>query len=168
MTDYETFARTQLPRLSRYAVMLTGERDQAADLVQDVLVKVFRRWPQLASSEHPDHYVMRMLTNQYLSWRRSWSVRTIFPTAILPDRAHPDDKAHHYGVRDDMWRRLSRLPRRQRAVVVLRYYEQLTDAEIADVLGCSATSVRGYAHRALATLRTDLTEDVMADIEERP
>lgn len=60
-----------------------------------------------------------------------------------------------------MWQRLATLPRRQRAVLVLRYYERLTDAEIADVLGCSPVSVRGYAHRALARLRTDLSAELI-------
>ncbi len=167
VTDFETFVRAQLPRLSRCAVMLTGEREQAADLVQDVLVKVFRRWKQVAAADQPDRYVLRMLTNQYLSWRGSWSVRSIFPMAVLPELPHPVNESGDFIVREDLWRRLSQLPRRQRAVLVLRYYEQLVDSEIAEVLGCSATSVRGYAHRALATLRTDLTDDVMAEIKER-
>lgn len=157
MTDYETFARRQLPRLSRYAVMLTGERHQAADLVQDVLVKVYRNWTRISVADHPDHYVMRMVTNQYLSWRRSWSVRHVVPVGELPVAPPDHDVSAGHADHDDMWQRLATLPRRQRAVLVLRYYEQLTDAEIAAVLGCSAVTVRGYAHRALSTLRADLS-----------
>lgn len=166
VTDYEAFARAQLPRLSRYALMLAGERDLAADLVQDVLVKVFRRWPQIAASDRPDRYVLRMVTNQYLSWRRTWSVRTIVPMGELPERPHSHDLAGSHAVREDMWLRLAKLPRRQRAVLVLRYYEDMADAEIAQILGCSLTTVRGYAFRALRTLRAGLADDVMVEIEE--
>lgn len=163
MTEYEAFARVQLPKLLRYAVMLTGERELAADLVQDVLIKVFHRWTRVAAAERPDRYAMQMVTNQYLSWRRRWAVRTIYPTAELPDRAHTHDLAQAHALREDLWARLATLPRRQRAVVVLRYYEQLTDPEIAELLGCSAVTVRGYAHRALARLRADLAAETAAD-----
>ena len=155
MTDFETFAQARLPRLLRYAVMLTGDRHQAADLVQDVLVKVFRNWSRIGSVEDPDGYVLRMVTNQYLSWRRSWTVRHVVPVDELPDHAAAPDTGAAHADRDDLWARLGELPKRQRAVLVLRYYEQLTDAEIARVLGCSAVTVRGYAHRALASLRAD-------------
>lgn len=166
MTDYDAFVRAHLPRLSRYAVMLTGEREHAADLVQDVLVKIYRHWSRISATDRPDRYAVRMVTNQFLSWRRSWSVRHVIPVAELPDRAHPDDLGTSFTVRDDMWRRITALPRRQRAVLVLRYYEQFTDAEIAEVFGCSASTVRGYAHRALATLRVDLTADLLTEAKE--
>jgi RNA polymerase sigma-70 factor (sigma-E family) len=166
MTDYDAFARAQLPRLLRYAVMLTGERELAADLVQDVLVKAYRHWARIDRTERPDRYVMRMVTNQFLSWRRSWAARHLVSVGEVPDRAHPDDLGTALAARDDMWQRLAGLPRRQRAVLVLRYYEQFTDGEIADVLGCTAGTVRGYAHRALTTLRTDLTALLITDAKE--
>ena len=84
----------------------------------------------------------------------------------LPDHGHGDALDATYAVRDDMWRRLAMLPKRQRAVLVLRYYEQLADAEIAEVLGCSSGTVRGYAHRALARLRVDLSAELTAGAEE--
>jgi RNA polymerase sigma-70 factor (sigma-E family) len=155
MADYENFVRAQLPRLLRYATMLTGEREQAADLVQDALVKVYRRWSRISAADHPDRYVLRMVTNGYLSWRRSRSAR-VFAAGDLPDAGRTDDFAADHALREDMWQRLARLPRRQRAVVVLRYYEQLADAEIADLLGCAQTTVRAHAHRALTTLRNGL------------
>jgi len=165
MTDYENFVRAQLPRLLRYARMLTGEREQAADLVQDVLVKVYRRWSRVSDADHPDRYVLRMVTNGYLSWRHSRSARLI-AAGHLPDQARPDDFASDHALRQDMWQRLSRLPKRQRAVVVLRYYEQLADAEIADLLGCAQATVRAHAHRALTTLRTGLAIEQMAEARE--
>jgi RNA polymerase sigma-70 factor (sigma-E family) len=166
MTDYEAFAKEQLPRLVRYSVMLTGDRELAADLVQDVLVKVYRQWPRIGAADRPDWYVMRMVTNQFISWRRSWAVRNIVAVDELPEHTAGDGFEATHAVRDVVWRRLARLPKRQRAVLVLRYYERLTDAEIAEVLECTASTVRGYAHRALASLRDDLNAELMADAEE--
>ena len=165
MTDYEDFVRAHLPRLLRYATMLAGEREQAADLVQDALVKAYRRWSRISDADHPDRYVLRMVTNGYLSWRRSRSARLI-AVADPPDEVDPDDFATRHAARDDMWRRLARLPRRQRAVVVLRYYEQLTDPDIAGVLGCAQATVRAHAHKAMTTLRHGLTIEAMAQAKE--
>lgn len=165
MADYDDFARAQLPRLLRYATMLTGEREQAADLVQDVLVKVYRHWPRISAADHPDRYVLRMVTNGYLSWRHSWSARVI-TSADLPDEARADDFASDHAARDDMWQRLARLPKRQRAVMVLRYYEQLPDPEIAALLGCAQATVRAHAHKALAALRNGLAIEQMAEARE--
>jgi RNA polymerase sigma-70 factor (sigma-E family) len=161
MTDFEVFARAQLPGLLRYSVMLTGDRELAADLVQDVLVKMYRQWSRISRADRPDRYAVRMVTNQFLSWRRSRAARHI-AVAELPNDPHTEHFETTHAVRDDMWRRLAKLPKRQRAVLVLRYYQQLTDAEIADVLGCTRVTVRGYAHRALATLRVDLNAELIA------
>jgi RNA polymerase sigma-70 factor (sigma-E family) len=165
MADYENYVRAQLPRLLRYARMLTGEREQAADLVQDVLVKVYRRWSRISDADHPDRYVMRMVTNGYLSWRHSRSARLI-AAGDLPDEARPDDFASDHALREDMWQRLARLPKRQRAVVVLRYYEQSPDSEIADLLGCAQATVRAHAHKALTTLRNGLVIERMVKAKE--
>lgn len=165
MADYDDFARAQLPRLLRYATMLTGEREQAADLVQDVLVKMYRHWPRISGTDHPDRYVLRMVTNGYLSWRHSWSARVI-ASGDLPDEARADDFASNHAAREDMWQRLARLPKRQRAVVVLRYYEQLPDSEIAGLLGCAQATVRAHAHKALASLRNGLAIEQMAEARE--
>ncbi len=165
MADYDDFARAQLPRLLRYATMLTGEREQAADLVQDVLVKMYRHWSRISRADHPERYVLRMVTNGYLSWRHSWSARVI-ASGDLPDDAQADDFASDHAAREDMWQRLARLPKRQRAVVVLRYYEQLPDSEIAGLLGCAQATVRAHAHKALAALRNGLAIEQMAEARE--
>lgn len=165
MADYENFVRAQLPRLLRYATMLTGEREQAADLVQDVLVKAYRRWSRIRDADHPDRYVVRMVTNGYLSWRHSRAARLI-AAGDVPDEVRQDDFVAEHALREDMWQRLARLPRRQRAVVVLRYYEQLADAEIADLLGCAQATVRAHAHKALTSLRKGLTIELVAEARE--
>ena len=168
---FDGFARAELPRLLHYATMLTGERDLAQDLVQDVMVKVHRHWSKVSAAEHPQRYVTRMVTHEFLSWRRRWSVRNIFATADIDVRTgdpgtglahagrHTTDFSTDLAGQEDMWQRLSQLPGQQRAVLVLRYYEGLPDSEIADILGCATTTVRGYAHRALITLRLAIGDE---------
>jgi RNA polymerase sigma-70 factor (sigma-E family) len=154
--SFDEFAAREVDGLLRYATALTGDRELAQDLVQDVLFKAFRRWSTVAAAEYPGAYVRTMVTRAYLSWRRRWATRTIVLSAgELPDGPPAGDHAAGIAERDAMWQQLARLPRRQRAVLVLRYYQRLTDAEIAQVLGCSAVTVRGYASRALARLRVD-------------
>lgn len=154
-------ARDLLPGLLRYATVLAGDGHTAADLVQEVLLRAHLRWTRIALMDRPDLYLKRMVTNEHLSWRRRWQVRTIRPADADVLAAHASPSADHADavVADDaMWRHLADLPRRQRAVLVLRYYEALTDQEIAAVLGTSSATVRSHASRALAALRqTDLT-----------
>ena len=155
--SFDEFVAARLPALLRYAVLLTGDRDLAQDLVQDVLVRAYGRWRRIAAADHPERYVHRMITNGYLSWRRRWSTRQVV-LVDPPDRAAPAEDPVDRAERDELWRRLAELPRQQRAVLVLRYYEGLSVAETADVLGCSTGAVRGYASRALATLRVEAAE----------
>jgi RNA polymerase sigma-70 factor (sigma-E family) len=159
--EFDEFARRELPRLLRYAVVLTGDLELAQDLVQDVMVKAHTQWRRVSSADHPDRYVHTMTTRAFLSWRRRWAVRRITLTDDgtaegAPTRDHAGDVVD----RDDVWRRLATLPRQQRAVLVLRYYERLSDAEIAEALGCSVGTVRGYASRALATLRLGVAAEL--------
>ncbi|MEQ4300744.1 SigE family RNA polymerase sigma factor [Plantactinospora sp. B6F1] len=156
---YEEFADSRLTALLRYAVMLTGDPHLAQDLVQETMVRVQLNWRRVARADAPERYVRRMLTNQYLDWQRgSWVRRVLL-------RAEPDeavvvrpDHAETTVDRDQVWTWLSRLPRRQRAALVLRYYEDLPDAEIAEVLGCAVGTVRSAISRALATLRAEFVE----------
>ena len=131
--------------------------------VQEVLLRAHVRWTRIGLMERPDLYLRRMVTNEHLSWRRRWHVRTVHPSSDDVLAAHADpahDHAHRVVEDDALWRRLSELPPRQRAVLVLRYYEGLADLEIAQVLGTSAATVRSHASRALATLRVaDLTTE---------
>ena len=153
--------RDHLPGLLRYATVLTGDGHVAADLVQEVLLRAHVRWTRISLMARPDLYLRRMVTNEHLSWRRRWHVRTIHATTddVLAARITPQaDHAQHVVEDDAMWRHLTKLPPRQRAVLVLRYYEGLDDTEIADVLGTSSATVRSHTSRALATLRqTDLS-----------
>jgi RNA polymerase sigma-70 factor (sigma-E family) len=155
-SEFDAFVAREHAGLLRYAVMLTGDSDLAQDLVQDVLIKVHSRWRRIAAVEYPARYVKTMVTRAFLSWRRRWAVRNVvlLPTDQLTGEP-AGDHARSIVDRADIWQRLAGLPRQQRAVLVLRYYERLTDPEIAEMLGCSAVTVRGYASRALAALRPE-------------
>lgn len=155
---FEEFAALRLPALLRYAVVLTGNRDLAQDIVQEVLARAHVRWKQVGRADSPDAYVRRMVLHEYLSWRRRWSVRHIHPagdqiTGIGDARLAGRDHAQDVVEADELWARLAALPRRQRAVLVLRYYEQLDDDEIAALLDCRPATVRSHASKALSTLR---------------
>lgn len=139
---------------------MSGDAHLAEDLVQEVLVKVHLRWTQIGALDDPPSYVRKMVTNEYLSWRRKWSRVVPFAEPHLfqqpPD--HPDATTT-LADRDDLVRRLAKLTRRQRAVLALRFFEGLTDQEISTTLGCGEASVRTHASRGLAALRIDATAD---------
>ncbi|MFI5916696.1 SigE family RNA polymerase sigma factor [Dactylosporangium sp. NPDC051541] len=140
--------------LLRAAWLLTGDAAAAEDLLQTALARSWRHWDRIAAAGHPEAYVRRVLYNTYLSWwRRHW--RGELPTAAPPERAGPEDIAAASAARDGLRRALARLTPRQRAVVVLRYVEDRTVAETAELLGCSAGTVKTLAFRALETLRAD-------------
>jgi RNA polymerase sigma factor (sigma-70 family) len=146
--------------------MLTGDRELARDLVQDVMLKAFAQWGKVSGADQPRLYVRKMVTHAFLSWRRRLSVRNVvLDRTGTPSNGLTSDHASAVVDRDDVWRRLSTLPRQQRVVLVLRYYERLTDGEIAGVLGCTPGTVRGYASRALATLRLDYAPDLRLTLE---
>jgi RNA polymerase sigma-70 factor (sigma-E family) len=155
---FDEFAVARLPSLLRYAVVLTGERELAQDVVQEVLARAFVKWKRISAADSPEAYVRRMIANEYTSWRRKWSVRNIHAAgehlvALGDARGATGDHAHDVAETDDLWQRLGTLGPKQRAVLVLRYYEQLDDEAIADILNCSASTVRSQASKALKTLR---------------
>jgi RNA polymerase sigma-70 factor (sigma-E family) len=152
---FEEFAATRLNAVLRFAVVLTNDRGLAEDVVQEVLIRAHQRWEQVEAMDHPEAYVRKMVVNEFLSWRRKWS-RYVPQADVEPDLREPDH-AQTLAERSALLAEVARLPRRQRAVLVLRYYEGLSDAQIAQVLGCAETTVRGYAFRGLAALRIELT-----------
>jgi RNA polymerase sigma-70 factor (sigma-E family) len=149
--SFEAFVAARGGALLRYAFMLTHDAGRAEDLVQDALVKVHRRWGRVAAAEQPDAYVRRVVTNEFLSWRRR---RSSSETPSLVSTAAVVDPALAVDDRDQMWRALATLPHRQRMVMVLRFYEELTDPEIAGLLDCAVGTVSSLASRALGSLRT--------------
>jgi RNA polymerase sigma-70 factor (sigma-E family) len=159
--DFEEFLREQLPGLVRFAGVLTADTHLAQDLTQDALVRAHARWGRIGRMDRPDLYLRRMITNGYLSWRRRWAVRTIQPVADteLFNRGTAPDHAPRLADRDQVGALLQTLSRRQRAVLVLRFYEGRSDEEIAEIFGCSAGTVRSHVSRALASLRARVHDD---------
>jgi RNA polymerase sigma-70 factor (sigma-E family) len=160
--QFEEFARARLPALLRYAALLSGDRELARDLVQEVLTRALVRWRRIGEVAEPYAYVRTMVTNEFLSTRRRRVLPTITLSGVALDSARTaaqPDRTGDHDDREDLWHRLGQLPRQQRAVLVLRYYEDLNDQEIADVLGCRPATVRAYAARALATLRISLAAE---------
>jgi len=140
--------------LLRTAYLLTGDAHLAHDLLQTALVKTWTRWSSIRDEESGPAYVRAvMATTSVAWWRRRW--RAEQPTGELPDAAGADayDGVHH---RDEIGRALAGLTPRQRAMVVLRFYEDLPEAEVAHVLGCSVGTVKSTTSRALASLRAAL------------
>jgi RNA polymerase sigma-70 factor (sigma-E family) len=146
---FEAFVAARSGALFGTALMLTGDRHLAEDLLQTSLAKAWLAWSRITGD--PEAYVRRVLVNSYISmWRRRWNGET--PTETLPEEASTDAAVE---VRHDLRMALRRLPKRQRAVVVLRYVEDLSEREVADLLGCSVGTVKSQASRALAKLAAD-------------
>lgn len=144
------------PALLRLAVLLTNDTHTARDLVQQTLVKMYLAWDKIDRQERVDAYARRVLINEHRSsWRRPWRRREV-STSDLPEQSTipvPDG-----GDRAEMWTLVASLPPRQRAVVVLRYYEGLSEAEIAEALSISTGTVKSQASRALDSLRNRIPE----------
>jgi RNA polymerase sigma-70 factor (sigma-E family) len=150
-TGFDEFVATRSPALLRTAYLLTGDHGLAEDLLQTALAKCWFAWGRIDGP--PEPYVRRALLTTYATWwRRKW--RGERPAGELPDRADPAATTP-VEDRDALWRALGELPRRQRAVVVLRYYEDLSEAETAAALGISTGTVKSQAAKALAALRRD-------------
>jgi RNA polymerase sigma-70 factor (sigma-E family) len=142
-----------------FAVVLCSDPVAAEDLVQDVLGRAFERWAQVSAADKVNAYVRRMVVNEYLSRRRR---SRLVPREDIGELLAADpDPAGEYVEREAMLADLARLPRRQRAVLVLSYYEGLADTEIAEVLHCRRGTVRSLASRALAALRIDMGDRTM-------
>lgn len=144
------------PGLLRTAYHLTHDVGLAEDLLQTSLVKVWGAWRRVDGDPLP--YARRVLVNTYVSsWRRRWRAEIPDEAAHEPGAVVAVDATRARDERDAMWTALARLPRRQRAVLVLRYYEDLTEAQVADVLGVSVGTVKSQASRGLDKLRSDST-----------
>jgi RNA polymerase sigma-70 factor (sigma-E family) len=136
----------------RMAVLLTGDWHAAEDLVQASLVKLYRAWPRLEIGPGTDTYLRRIMINTHRSWWRArWRRET--PVAVLPERRCEGDVADRQALGALVRQALAGLPRQQRAVLVLRYCEDLPEAEVAELLGCTVGTVKTHAYRGLRALR---------------
>jgi RNA polymerase sigma-70 factor (sigma-E family) len=150
--DFRSYVAGRSPALLRTAYALTGNRADAEDLLQAALAKTYLSWDRIREREAVDGYVRRVMVNTRTSWwrRKRMDER---PAEELPERAGGRDATADLDLHDALWRALSELPKRQRAMVVLRYYEDLSEAETAAVMGVSVGTVKSATSRALATLR---------------
>ncbi len=161
-TAFERLVAERLPALLRLAVMLTGDRVEAEDLVQTALVKAWRHSGRIVTRAAPAAYLRRIVVHEHASGHRRRRHETVPFDDSLADRVPggvPADPDATEAVVDSdaLWRALATLPARQRAVLVLRIYEDLDDREIADLLGVGESTVRSNASRALGSLRSQLT-----------
>ena len=157
--SFDTFVRARGEHFLRVAVLLTGSPAEAEDLLQASLVRLYRAWPRLGVPESaPDAYLRKILVNTRRSWwQAKW--RRESPVANVPDRPDPADgadPADGYALGALVRSALAALSRQQRAVLVLRYIEDLPEASVAGLLGVSAGTVKTHAHRGLRALRASL------------
>ena len=149
--EFSAYLAARQASLLRTAYLLTGDRHQAEDLVQTAFAKLYLAWDRVQERDSVDGYVRRILVNENNSvWRRAWKRREL-TTEHLPEAASHD--AYDEGRSAALWELVQTLPRKARAVVVLRYYEELSEAETADVLGITVGTVKSQTSRALAALR---------------
>ena len=162
--EFAEFYRATWARLFRTTYAVATQRALAEDALQSAYAKAFAHWDRIRSTDHPEAYVRRMAVNEVIStFRRPWfrSERSGEP----PDSAHSPSHEGAAVDRAALWRAVCDLPPRQRAVVVLRYYEDLSEAEIATTLGCSRGTVKSQASDALRRLRvTDAALDPRGDV----
>jgi RNA polymerase sigma-70 factor (sigma-E family) len=149
LAEFDAFVVACSPRLLRTAYLLVGERHLAQDLVQTALAKSWFAWKRIQGN--PEPYVRKVMVTTATSWwQRRWHGEV--PTETILEEGRADSSSDD---RVDVWRAIEHLPPRQRAVVVLRFYEDLTERQVADVLGCSVGTVKSQCAKALAKLRVD-------------
>ncbi len=150
---FRDYVTSRSGSLLRMAYLLTRNQADAEDLVQSALAKTYQAWDRIEDRNALDGYVRRAMVNTHISW---WRRRRLeeYPTDDIPDRAVADH-AGDSELSDALRRALDRLPSRMRAAVVLRYYEDMTEAEVAEALGISQGTVKSTVSRAVAKLRID-------------
>lgn len=149
---FTQFVRANTAALLRTAYLLTGSRVAAEELVQDTLVRLYPKWDKVAAADVPLAYVRRSLANAFINERRRPSSRDIV-VDIVPERVDDRDPTSRIADRDALWDLLRSLPDRQRAALVMRFFDDLPDDEIAGALGCRAGTVRSLISRGLSAMR---------------
>lgn len=151
---FREFVLSRGPALSRTAFLLTGDHHVAEELLQSALTKTAVHWPRVLSGGNPEGYVRKAMVNERTSRWRKRARGTEHPTEAVPDLPGAVDSTRAADDRLSLAVALAKLAPKQRAVLVLRYYEDLTEAECADILGCAVGTVKRQTHDALARLRT--------------
>jgi len=160
--QFAQFVRQQTAALLRSAYLLTGNGPAAEELVQDTLVRLYPKWQRVMGADVPIAYVRRSLVNGFINHRRRPTNQEI-ALGVLPERWDGTDVATAIGNRDLVWRLLGTLPERQRAALVLRFFHDLSDDEIAEHLDCRLGTVRSLISRGLAALKQQSAHPENAD-----
>jgi RNA polymerase sigma-70 factor (sigma-E family) len=150
--EFREYVASRQRSLYKVALLLTGEHHQAEDLLQSALVKVAQHWQRVSRAENLDAYVRRIIYHEQAGWWRRRKLRER-STDQPPDRPAPGDLAANVALRLRLRQALAGLSGQQRAAVVLRYYEDLSEQEVAVIMGCSVGTVRSHNARGLAKLR---------------
>lgn len=151
--EFREYVAARQGAMFRTALLLTGHREDAEDLLQVALTKLALRWTRLNRLGSPDGYLRKILYNQHVSRWRTRRNRREYSAVALPESAWAADPAADIALRLALAQALRQLTAKQRAVLVLRYYEDLPEAEVAEILGCTVGAVRSQTHRTLARLR---------------
>ena len=151
ISAFSELVATRSPALHRTAYLIVGDHELADDLLQEALVKAYVAWPRLRDVTKAEGYVRRTMVTTAISWRRRRSFHER-PLELVPE-VEDADPAERLASHEDVWGQVCGLPPRQRAVLVLRYYEDLSYAATAEVLGCSVGTVASQVSDALSTLR---------------
>ncbi|MGW6281214.1 SigE family RNA polymerase sigma factor [Kribbella sp. NPDC055071] len=161
--DFEVWVTAKADALLRFAYVLTGDSSLAEDAVQDALTTACARWSRVSRADDPEAYVKRMVVNAHISWWRKFRRREApTPDPVRTASAAPDG-ASARAESDAVWALCATLPDKQRAAVVLRFYEELSYAEIGVLLHCAEATARSHVHRALAALKTTLSTEGAED-----
>ena len=161
--DFEVWVTEKADALLRFAYVLTGDANLAEDAVQDALTTACARWARVSRADDPEAYVKRMVVNAHISWWRRFRRREApVPEPVRTANAVSDGTAGR-AESEAIWTLCATLPDKQRAAVVLRFYEELSYAEIAQLLHCAEATARSHVHRALAALKTTLSTEGAED-----
>ncbi|WP_323792361.1 SigE family RNA polymerase sigma factor [Nocardioides sp.] len=157
--EFTAYLHARQPSLMRTAYLLTGDRHTAEGVLQTSLAKLYLAWDKVRDRDSVDAYLRRIMVNENNSlWRRAWKRRE-HATEVVPEWT-PHHDEYDEGRNDALWDVVRSLPPKARAVVVLRYYEELSEAETADTLGISLGTVKSQCSRAIGTLRQRVPADL--------
>jgi RNA polymerase sigma-70 factor (sigma-E family) len=158
---FTEFVAARSPALFRTAYLMVGDHGLAQDLVQEALTKTYVVWPRLREASKAEAYTRKAITTTYITWwrRKAWKAER--PRGEVPDSAMTSDPGHDGGVVDRawLWGELQSLPPRQRAAIVLRYYEDLTEAQTAEAMGCAVGTVKSQVAQGIKRLREQMGAD---------
>ena len=155
---FTEFVRAHTASLFRTAYLMTGDYQRAEDVLQAALVRVYQHWPRVSAMERPVGYARKVVVNQAASW---WRKRSSHEALTLIDEPVWDGRVDDVAEHERVWKAVLSLPKRQRAVTVLRYYEDMTEAQIAETLGMAPGTVKSHRHAAVRRLAELLGEPVV-------